>query len=160
MQQFRDSLIIRAPVGRVFHYYTDLRNLARMTPVELHMRVVRAELPLRQGSHVRFALRPRGVPFEIRWDSIIDEYAINSVFSDRQTKGPFEHWVHRHKFRSLEDGRTEVTDVIEVGAPLGVFGKLAERIFIGHKIQAMFDYRRKIVRRDLERHPEKPAPPA
>lgn len=155
MKVFRDSLIIDAPVEKVFAFYTDIRNLTRMVPPSMGMRVVKADLPLRFGSRVRFGVRPRGIPlpFEVTWDARISEFEPNRLFTDKQVRGPFEHWVHRHEFRPLDGGRTEVIDVIEVGAPLGVFGQFLERMYFTHKIHDVFGHRRRVLRAEFDARP-------
>ena len=142
MQKYQDSVIVGAPVERVFAFYTDLKNLTRMTPPEYHAgyRVVPWLI----------ALRPKGFPIEIKWDSVICEFEENRIFADCQIKGPFEHWVHRHEFDALDDHRTRVTDTIEFGAPLGLFGRMAESLFIGSRLQRIFEHRKKIVKRGVE----------
>lgn len=149
MKIFRDSLTLDVPVDRVFQYYIDLENLARMTTPDLQMRVTRAELPLRVGARVSFALAPRSLPIEVRWDAEITAFEQNRVFEDTLVRGPFDHWVHRHEFRPVDDQRTEVTDTIEVGAPLGMFGRMAERFLIAGKIEEQFRHRARLVRREL-----------
>lgn len=150
MNKYQDSMIIEAPVERVFAFYTELKNLSRMTLPEYHMRIVRAEIPLRQGARIRFTLRPKVLPIEIKWDSVICEFELNRVFCDCQVKGPFEHWVHRHEFDPLDAHRTRVTDTIEFGAPLGLFGRMAEGLFLGHHLERMFEHRKRVVRRGVE----------
>lgn len=150
MKAFRDSLIIDAPLADVFAFYTNIRNLARMVPPSLNMRVVKAELPLREGARVRFGVRPRGIPFEVTWDAKIIEFIPNKVFTDRQIRGPFDHWIHRHEFAEAKDGRTQITDTIEVGAPLGVFGTVMEKLLFSHQVNATFDHRRRILRAEFE----------
>ena len=150
MQTHRDSFILRAPAALVFEYYTSLDNLARMAGGDVTLRVARAETPLRLGSRVHFVLGHRAFPMEVRWEAEITAFEPGRLFEDRQVRGPFEHWVHRHEFEPLEDGRTLVTDTIEVGAPMGVFGRLAQRLLVAHKIEELFRHRREVLRRDLE----------
>ena len=150
MERFRDTVIIAAPIEPVFAWYTDLKNLVRMMPPDLRVRVVKADVPLRKGSRVRFAVAYGSFPLEMTWEMLIAEYEQNRFFADRQTKGPFDHWLHRHEFRSLEDGRTEVTDTLEIGAPLGFFGRMAEKTFVTSQLRAIFDHRRAVLRRVFE----------
>lgn len=153
MQIHKDTFVINAPVERVFAYYTDLDKLARMAAGDITMRVAKADTPLREGSRVFFVLGHRAFPLEVRWEAVISAFEPGRLFEDRQVRGPFSHWVHRHEFEDLGDGRTRVTDTIEVGAPLGVFGRMAERILVGGKIQQLFQQRQAVMREDLEQPP-------
>jgi ligand-binding SRPBCC domain-containing protein len=67
--------------------------------------------PLEMGDEVSFHLRlgPLSIPWVGRID-LLDE----SGFRDCQLRGPFESWVHHHRFVPLASGRTEVRDEIEV----------------------------------------------
>ncbi len=152
METVRDCLILHATLDDVWAYYTNVRNLTKMTLPSMHMRLVKAELPLRLGSRIRFGLRPVGIPWEITWDARICDFEEKVCFADKQIRGPFEHWVHRHEFRDLGDNRIEICDTIEVGAPMGIFGRFAESMILGQKIHTLFDHRRKILRRDFKYH--------
>jgi len=146
MQRYEDSVIVDAPIDEVFAYYTNVRNLAKLVPESSNMRIVKAELPLRQGSRIRFAIRPMGVPFDITWDARVTEFEENRVFSDKQIRGPFDHWVHRHEFHTIEDGRTVIRDVIEAGALKGILGAMIETVVIRQMVHRAFDYRREVLR--------------
>lgn len=150
MERFRDTVIIAAPIEPVFAWYTDLKNLVRMMPPDLRVRVVKADVPLRKGSRVRFAVAYGSFPLELTWEMLISEFEKDRFFADRQTKGPFDHWLHRHDFRTLEDGRTEVTDTLEIGAPMGFFGRMAEKTFVSSQLRSIFDHRRAVLRRVFE----------
>lgn len=146
MQTYEDSIIIEATPEDLFAYYTDLGNLARMVPPAFKMRVVKAQLPLREGSLIRFGLRPRAIPFEVTWDARVIEFEAPNVFADKQVRGPFEYWQHRHEFTPLEDGRTLVRDTIQAGAVRGMLGMMLEHTVLKQMIQKTFDYRRNVLR--------------
>lgn len=147
MPVYTSSVTLPVPVDKVFAFYTDLHNLARMALPELNMRVVRAQLPLRKGSHVQFGLRPGMFPFEVKWEAVISAFEVNLVFEDRQIHGPFDRWRHRHEFKALENGHTLVTDTIDFGAPMGLFGRLAASMFVGARIEHSFRHRERVLRR-------------
>lgn len=159
MERFRDTVIIAAPIEPVFAWYTDLKNLVRMMPPDLRVRIVKADAPLRKGSRVRFAVAYGSFPLEMTWEMLIVEFEMNRHFADRQTKGPFDHWLHRHEFRSLENGHTEVTDTLEIGAPMGIFGRMAEKTFVTAQLRAIFDHRRAVLRKVFDEKLAE-APPA
>jgi len=156
MERYSDSVVVPAPVADLWAYYTNPQSLAELTLPSLGMRVVKADLPLAEGSRVRFALRPRGFPLEVRWDARITEFRPPTTFTDRQVRGPFEHWVHRHDFEGLPDGTTRVVDSLEIGAPLGLFGRIAESLLVGQKIEALFEHRRRVLLRRFAAGPGAP----
>jgi ligand-binding SRPBCC domain-containing protein len=61
-------------------------------------------------------------------------------FVDRQERGPFKEFVHEHTFVAV-DGGTRVTDRVQFAAPLGVLGRLAERLVLKRYIPRLIDVR-------------------
>ncbi len=145
MQRFRDSVDLASPVETVWEYYVNPLSLAELTLPSMGMRVVKADTPLREGSRIRFALRPRGFPVEVRWDARISLLKQHEEFVDRQVRGPFEHWVHHHRFEPLTETTSRIVDTLEIGAPMGFFGRLAESFLVAQKLEELFDHRRRIL---------------
>lgn len=50
------------------------------------------------------------------------------MFVDEQVKGPFARWHHVHRFTAIDERTTRMVDEIEMRAPLGILGRIAERI--------------------------------
>ena len=51
------------------------------------------------------------------------------LFSDKMIKGAFSRMEHNHIFERVGSG-TKMTDIFEFSSPLGVFGKLANLLFL------------------------------
>lgn len=51
-------------------------------------------------------------PFPIRWVARIEDVS-SAGFVDRQLRGPFRHWAHRHSFSAIDENTTAVVDEIE-----------------------------------------------
>jgi ligand-binding SRPBCC domain-containing protein len=67
-------------------------------------------------------------------------------FVDRQLRGPYRLWHHRHEFEAV-DGRTRVRDVVHYAPPLGPLGELARVVLVRRDLDRIFDYRRVAVER-------------
>ncbi|MBB2908828.1 ligand-binding SRPBCC domain-containing protein [Streptosporangium becharense] len=84
--------------------------------------------------------------FGIRWrmTSMISAYDRPEYFVDEQVSGPFKYWRHAHYFESDGRGGTTVGDIIELAAPLGPLGRIAEmfslRRCMSDLIRARNDY--------------------
>tara|TARA_R100000027_G_scaffold19410_2_gene14043 strand:- start:4385 stop:4885 length:501 start_codon:yes stop_codon:yes gene_type:complete len=52
-----------------------------------------------------------------------------SMFEDRMVFGAFSSMSHQHRFEE-KDGETEMRDRFEFQAPLGILGRIAERLFL------------------------------
>jgi ligand-binding SRPBCC domain-containing protein len=150
MPRIESRIELAVPVETVFRWYSDVNNVPRMTPPGLHLRLVKAELPLREGSRVKFTIRPRLVPFEIDWLLQVTEFEPNRRFSERLRNGPFDVWVHSHEFIDLGDGRSRVIDAIEWDRPAFIIRAVASDQFIREKLDETFAYRERVLRRELE----------
>jgi ligand-binding SRPBCC domain-containing protein len=141
------------PVEQAFAWYTNLDNVRRMTPPELHLRILRAETPLKSGSRVLFSIRPKFVPFEINWLLQVEDFQLNHRFSERLLNGPFDYWVHSHDFISQPDGGCQIVDKIEWDRPAFLLRAVASDSYINEKLMETFHYRESILRTALQQTP-------
>ena len=140
---FERTTKIPAPLPRVFAFFSEPDNLARITPPSARFRIVRGpQRRLRQGDVVDYALRVFGLP--IRWRSRIDGWRENELFADVQERGPFASWRHTHVFREVAGG-VEMHDVVEYALPFGILGRLVAGRLVRRKLEEIFDYRARAV---------------
>jgi uncharacterized protein (TIGR01777 family) len=66
-------------------------------------------------------------------------------FADLQEKGPYRFWWHEHTFQA-DGGRTVMEDRVFYTPPLGLVGRLANRVFIGSTLTKIFQYRGDVIR--------------
>jgi ligand-binding SRPBCC domain-containing protein len=102
---------VTAPLERVVEFHKHSASMGAITPPPIVVRVHRAPVRLAEGDEMEFTLWVG--PFPIRWLARIEQVTPTS-FVDRQVRGPFTRWVHRHSFVALSDGTTEVLDEVEV----------------------------------------------
>jgi ligand-binding SRPBCC domain-containing protein len=67
--------------------------------------------------------------FRLTMTSKIADYNKPTYFISEMVKGPFKKLHHQHVFKEVGN-QTIMTDVFELEAPLGVLGKLAEKLFL------------------------------
>lgn len=164
---------LRADLTRVFAFFSDPRNLPRLMPAEMVVRLENVELRLPdecsiskvvesgmdpdevggRGSliDISFRLVPF-LPFRRRWVAEILEYQPFEYFLDRQRSGPMKSWVHRHSFRAeARDGvpGTVVRDEVDYQLPLGPLGYMADLIFVERMMQRTFASRQHELKRIL-----------
>lgn len=132
------ELHVPQPVADVFAFFADPGNLNVITPEWLSFRMV-TPLPvsMRAGLLLDYRLRLRGVP--IRWQSEIESWDPPHRFVDVQRKGPYTKWVHKHLFRSVEEG-TEVSDRVDYAVP---GGNLTQKLFVERDLRSIFEYRKR-----------------
>jgi ligand-binding SRPBCC domain-containing protein len=138
---------IPRPVTEVFAFFAQARNLERITPPWLRFQVLtRGSMAMSTGTLIEYRLRLHGV--RLRWISRIEEWEPDRTFVDRQVRGPYSFWHHRHEFLPHGDG-TLVRDRVRYALPLGRLGDLAHAAFVERDLQRIFDFRRDAVRRLL-----------
>jgi ligand-binding SRPBCC domain-containing protein len=135
------------PLGAVFAFFAEARNLERITPPWLSFEVLRTEpAQLQVGTLIDYRLRVHRVP--LRWTSRIEEWEPGCGFVDRQLRGPYALWHHRHRFESQGSG-TLVRDEVDYALPLGRLGDLAHPLFVRRDLERIFAFRQEAVQRAL-----------
>ncbi len=87
-------------------------------------------------------------PIPIHWVARFENVS-PAGFIDRQIKGPFQEWVHQHKFRAIEDNLTEVSDEVTVKLKRSlIWGPVGLAMWLG--LPFLFAYRGWKTRRLLE----------
>ena len=77
------TTFIAAARSEVFSFFSDPKNLARITPPSLGFQIVEApQRPLRAGDRIRYRIRLLGIP--IPWVTHISEWDEGTRFVDEQ----------------------------------------------------------------------------
>lgn len=143
LERFEHEQRVAAPPEEVFAFFSETRNLERLTPPALRWRIESAGSQMRLGVAVDYSLVVHGVP--VRWRSLASEWSAPEGFADVQVRGPYLWWKHTHSF--VRDGSgTLVRDLVEYALPLPPFGRLAQKM-VRRDIESAFAFRR----RELER---------
>jgi ligand-binding SRPBCC domain-containing protein len=126
-------------LAEVFDFFSDARNLERITPGWLRFRVLTPDpIEMKVGTRIRYRLRIAGVP--LRWDTCIAQWEPGKSFVDRQERGPYRLWVHTHTFEPLGDG-VLMGDLVRYALPFGPLGHLAHVLWVRGALAQIFDYR-------------------
>jgi ligand-binding SRPBCC domain-containing protein len=142
------SLVIAAPIERCF-------DLSRS--IDLHLdsmshtdeRAVAGVVSglIGAGEEVTWEARHFGVTH--RMTSRITAFQSPSYFQDSMTHGPFAYFVHDHHFRPVAGG-TLVQDHLTFGSPLGLLGRLADRLVLVPYLRRLLERRADSVKRAAE----------
>jgi ligand-binding SRPBCC domain-containing protein len=147
MKRYSHHFQVQAPLGSVADFHQDSRALKGLTPPPLIVSFNKVD-PLAEGSVVEFTMWLGPLP--IRWVATHSEVDPMQGFTDSQTSGPFEVWVHRHSFESVDDNTTTVTDQIQAKPSNHPFSGIISR-FMWLTLPILFAYRSRQTRRALER---------
>jgi ligand-binding SRPBCC domain-containing protein len=123
-----------------FRFFADPRNLKRLTPPFLQFKFLsNPPKVLQPGVALDYQIRLYGIA--VHWRTRIEVVEAPNWFVDVQEKGPYALWRHRHTFRDLGGGNTEIKDRVEYAMPFGPLGEVAYHLFVKQSLTQIFDYR-------------------
>ena len=127
------------PVEKVWEFFSDERNLEKMTPSSLSFKVTgKSTAEISRGTTIDYKLKVHGVP--LHWRTLILAWEVGVRFIDSQLKGPYRLWHHTHHFYSLAGG-TLMVDEVQYKLPLGKLGLLCAGWFVSKDVRAIFRWR-------------------
>ena len=123
----------------VFAFFADPRNLARLTPPSLKLRLRTPDAgPLTAGAVLDLRMAWLGLP--LSWRLYVREFDPPYRFVDVQVRGPWARWEHRHQFLE-EGGGTWVEDRVTYRLPLGPLGRALHHALVHRQLHAHWAYR-------------------
>lgn len=158
---------VRAPIERVFAFFSDAGNLESITPPIVGFRILTPQpIAMKAGALIDYSIRLHGLP--IRWRTRINAWEppaplgagtgglgdgmARGRFVDEQLSGPYRVWIHEHVFEACGPGNawTFVRDHVRYGVPGGPgLERLVERAFIRPRLEQIFHYRKRAIERRL-----------
>lgn len=137
--QFKVYQWIPKPVDDVFEFFSEAKNLERITPPWLNFQITSMSTPvIQKDSMIYYRLKIKGVP--ATWHTHISQWKPPSQFVDEQKKGPYRKWHHTHQFVAVHSG-TLVIDTVRYTLPLGALGDLTASGFVGRDVESIFSFR-------------------
>jgi ligand-binding SRPBCC domain-containing protein len=131
---------VAAPLEEVWDFHSRISGLEALTPDWMNLRVESVTGPdgdpdpevLEAGAEIEMSMRPLGVGPRQSWTSVIldrEHDGDTATFRDEMRGGPFEKWVHTHRF--VADGEeTIVDDEVEYELPGGSVGRTASPVAV------------------------------
>jgi ligand-binding SRPBCC domain-containing protein len=102
---------VNAPLEAVADFHAQSASMAEITPPPVVVRVHRAPARFEEGDEMEFTLWLGLLP--VRWLATFENVGPTG-FTDRQLRGPFGRWVHRHAYLPVDETTTAVVDNIEL----------------------------------------------
>lgn len=147
MERIERTVAINAPIEKVFHFHDDTKNLLKITPPNIHVTIETMGQP-GLGYEVTLKIR-QFLFFVMRWHVKITAYDSPHLMIDEQVRGPFKSWKQTRLLKE-DSGVTELTDIVEYEAPMGILGRIANAVLIRRQVEQMFTYRQATTKRLLE----------
>jgi ligand-binding SRPBCC domain-containing protein len=144
--RFAHRFRVKTPMAAVAEFHSRSASMPAITPPPMIVRVHAAPERMTSGDRMDFTLWVGPIP--VRWVARIEE-ASPEGFTDRQIRGPFAAWAHRHTYVRVDDRTTDVLDEVEAKLKRHPFWGLAGALmWIG--MPMLFAYRGWKTRRILE----------
>lgn len=141
--EFNSQQFIARPMDELFAFFSDEKNLEKITPQFLNFKVLaKNTAQIEEGTLIDYQLKLHGVPF--RWKTKILDWNPPKSFVDVQLKGPYQLWHHTHTFEPLAGG-TLMSDRVRYRLPLGGLGELVAGKKVDNDVKTIFGYRRKVI---------------
>jgi ligand-binding SRPBCC domain-containing protein len=132
--------IVPRSVDETFRFFSDPRNLKRLTPPFLKFKFLSTPpQAVQPGAEIDYQIQLYGVP--VHWRTQIEIVEPPHRFVDVQARGPYALWRHSHAFKEIDKRKTEMRDRVEFAMPLGPLGELAYYFFVARSLTEIFDFR-------------------
>ena len=145
MPIIRASTMIDAPVSRVF-------DLARSIDAHTHLTSKTKERAIAGRTSGLIELHEtvtwEATHFGVRQQLTVQitEFDRPFHFTDEMISGAFKRLRHVHRFHAITDFQTEMTDELEIHAPLGILGRFAETLFLTGYMKRFLIQRNRILK--------------
>ncbi len=135
---------IPVSLAEAWGFFSSPLNLAKITPAEMAFKVtsnITETTKMYPGMIITYKVSPV-LGIKIDWMTEITQVQHGKYFIDEQRFGPYKFWHHQHHFEEIPGG-VLMNDILTYGLPIGIFGQMANSIFVAGKLQQIFSYRAK-----------------
>lgn len=145
--QFKKVLKINASLEEVWDFISSPKNLKEITPEYMGFDITSKDLPEKMypGMIISYIVKPM-LNIKTLWVTEITHVKEQEYFVDEQRVGPYTLWHHEHILEKKDEG-VLMTDIVSYKPPFGFLGSLANKLFIQIKLNEIFDYRTKIIKK-------------
>lgn len=149
MSRFELTTRIAAPPARVFDACLDVEVHTASMAASGERAVGTGSGGLGLGDRVTLQARH----FGLRWSltARVTAHERPAFFADEQERGPFRKWHHAHHFTSDGSEGTLMRDVVDLAAPLGLLGALAEKFVLHRYLVRLLERRNRYIKSIVEK---------
>ncbi len=143
--QFNSEHFLPITMDEAWEFFSAPGNLAKITPPEMDFKVLTdlGDAEIYNGMLIDYTVKPLfGIP--LHWQTEIYMVDKPNCFADRQLKGPYRLWEHKHTFIQKENG-VLMKDEVRYELPLGIIGQWVHSIIVKKKVENIFIFRAKVL---------------
>lgn len=143
---FREQQL-HCDIETAWKFFSSANNLSEITPKDMGFTVLTAmaDDKIYEGMLIDYYVSPL-FGIKMKWQTEITHVDFQKSFTDFQKKGPYKLWNHHHEFIPNESG-VLMRDTIDYELPMGFLGEIAHSLFVKNKLEYIFDYRFKVLRK-------------
>jgi len=145
MRSYQLNFSQKLPItlAEAWDFFSSPLNLAKITPEDMAFTVTSDPNTVEKmypGMIITYKVSP-ALGIKLDWMTEITQVVEGKYFIDEQRFGPYKFWHHQHHFKAVEGG-TEMLDLLTYGLPMGIFGQVANSVYVASKLQQIFSYRK------------------
>lgn len=131
-------------IDEAWDFFSSPKNLNDITPEDLVFEI-KSEVPekMYQGMFIIYSIKPL-LNIPMKWVTEITHVEEKKYFVDEQRVGPYNIWHHEHHFEQKDVG-VLMKDILHYDVGKSFLGTIASKLFVDKKVQAIFDYRYKVL---------------
>ncbi|NOT76760.1 MAG: SRPBCC family protein [Cyclobacteriaceae bacterium] len=131
--------------AEAWDFFSSPRNLSVITPAHMNFEILSISGGEKMFSGQVIKYKVNVLPYiRTGWITKITDVQEPDYFIDTQLSGPFALWHHKHIYKSVPGG-IEMIDELDYAIPLGPLGQIAKWLFVGQHVNAIFEYRNKVL---------------
>lgn len=144
MHSLRTIQKLPVTLDEAWDFFSSPANLKKITPPHMGFKILSEKNDkMYPGMIISYIVKPfPNIP--VKWVTEITHVEEKKYFIDTQIHGPYSIWHHQHHFKEIEGG-VEMRDILHYRIPLGIMGRLVNKVLVGKKVKQIFDYRYKVL---------------
>lgn len=144
MPQIHITTFIAAPIERVFDLSRSI-NLHQVSTASTGEKAIAGVLNGLISLHETVTWQARHLFKTRQFNSRISAMQSPHFFVDEMVKGDFKSFYHEHHFKAAENG-TILIDKINFETPYGIFGKIANSLFLTSYLKRFLEKRNEVIK--------------
>lgn len=142
---FNTEQFLPIDIDASWDFFSSAKHLALITPPEMDFKILSKlhDREIFEGMIIDYTVKPL-FNIKVKWQTEIGEVNKPDYFVDRQVKGPYKVWEHKHIFIKKDNG-VMIKDEVKYQLPFGMIGDIAHQFLIRKKIENIFIYRKHVL---------------
>ena len=149
MARFQKVSQLPVSADAAYDWHMRAGAFARLSPPFENVRLKESDPELKEDSVA--VLEISEGPIKVEWTAKHSDFMTGRSFKDVQVKGPFDKWIHTHRFEPCSEGEScTLTDDIEYRMPFFQSLNPIAIAVLENKLEKVFRYRHSTTQADMQ----------